>query len=294
MGVAYLTLIERKILRYVQVRKGPNKVGIIGIFQPLRDGIKLIFKEFFFIYKSNYLVFYICPLMSLWCILVIWTIIPWVTNLYFINYSILIIFVFMSLRGFILIIIGWSSNSSYSLLGSIRFVAQSVSYEIRFILIVYALMLLRERYSLKSIIFWQLYIWNIIRVFPVFLSFFISAMAELNRRPIDLIEGESELVSGFNIEYFRGAFVLIFLGEYGMILFQSYVIMLLFTNLFLLFYFIIFGLCITIVLIIYIRGLLPRMRYDELIYMCWKIILPLTLNYLLIIFRIKFLILTFL
>lgn len=163
---------------------------------------------------------------------------------------------------------GWSANSIYSIIGSIRSVAQILSYEVRFILIILILMIIRERYSFLDFYKYQIYIWYLINLYPLFLLYFIRVLAELNRRPMDFIEGESELVSGFNIEYFSGGFTLIFLSEYGMIIFFRFIRIILFTNLIL--YPILMFIIINLIrsLIIFMRGLLPRIRYDELIYLC--------------------------
>lgn len=289
MGVAFLTLLERKILGYVQMRKGPNKVIIIGIFQPFRDAIKLFNKELFYVYKSNYNLFYLCPVLIFSVMLIRWILFPYITNIYFLNYSILLLILLISIRGYIMIFIGWSSNSIYSIIGSMRSVSQILSYEVRFIFIIFILMIIRERYSFLDFINYQIYVWYLFIFYPLFLIYFIRVLAELNRSPMDFIEGESELVSGFNIEYFRGGFTLIFLAEYGIIIFFRFLRVLLFTNLLkysnmFIFIFIIVIRC----LVIFIRGLLPRMRYDELIYLCWKIILPIILLYVLLIFRFKF------
>lgn len=289
VGVAFLTLLERKILGYVQIRKGPNKVRIIGIFQPFRDAIKLLNKELFYVYKSNYNLFYLCPVLRFGVILIRWILFPYITNIYFLNYSILLLILLISIRGYIIIFIGWSSNSIYSIIGSIRSVSQILSYEVRFIFIILILMIIRESYSFLDFINYQIYVWYLFIFYPLFLIYFIRVLAELNRSPIDFIEGESELVSGFNIEYFRGGFTLIFLAEYGIIIFFRFLRVLLFTNLLkysniFIFIFIIIIRC----LVIFIRGLLPRIRYDELIYLCWKIILPIILLYVLLILRFKF------
>lgn len=218
-----------------------------------------------------------------------WLICPEYTNIYSIEYSLLIIIIILTLIRYILIFIGWSSNSNYSIIGAIRGITQILSYEIRFIIIILILILICERYRIIDIYKWQKYLWFIISLWPLFIIFFLRVLAELNRRPIDFVEGESELVSGFNIEYFRGRFALIFISEYGIIIFFRYLIFLLFTRLaYRIFRFFYIGRGVYIIIII--RGVLPRMRYDELINLCWKIILPFILSYLLIILCFKFII----
>lgn len=286
VGVAFLTLLERKILGYVQLRKGPNKVGFLGILQPFSDAIKLFNKEVFVIFKSRYYLFYICPILLFFIIICNWLFVPVITNIYFINYSLLLIIIILTIIGYIFMLIGWSSNSVYSIIGAIRALAQTISYEVRFIMIILVLIILRERYRVGDFLKWQLNVWYMVILMPLFIVFFISILAELNRSPIDFIEGESELVSGFNIEYFSGGFALIFMAEYGIIIFFRYLLILIFTGLEG-FIFTFIGINIIVSLIIFIRGMLPRIRYDELIYLCWKIMLPFILRYRLFILGFK-------
>lgn len=288
IGIAFFTLLERKILAYIQLRKGPNKVGFVGFIQPFRDAIKLLTKEIFKVGKSEYFLYIVRPIGILIIIISLWIITPNFTNIYYLNYSILIIIVFLSLGGYIILFLGWSANSVYSIIGTIRSVSQMISYEVRFIIIILILLILREGYTFSDLVNFQYYLWFSVWLFPVITVFFIRILAELNRSPADFIEGESELVSGFNIEYFSSGFTFIFLAEYGIIIFIRFFFVTIFTSL-------LFSSLICIYLgligslIIMVRGLLPRLRYDELIYLCWKIILPLILNYIVFIIGFKIL-----
>lgn len=280
VGVAFLTLIERKILGYVQIRKGPNKVGLIGIPQPFCDAIKLFTKEQTYPLVSNYLRYYFSPIFSLFVSLLIWICIPYFIKIYSFNLGLLFFLCCTRLGVYMVIIAGWSSNSNYALLGGLRAVAQTISYEVSLSLILLRLIFLVGGFNILLFLIYQKYIWFIIINFPISLIWFASSLAETNRTPFDFAEGESELVSGFNVEYRRGGFALIFLAEYARILFISMLIVILFLGADI--YRIIFYLKLTSIrfLFVWVRATLPRFRYDKLIYLAWKSFLPFSLNYL--------------
>nr|AVN67633.1 NADH dehydrogenase subunit 1 [Paratemnopteryx couloniana] len=280
VGVAFLTLLERKVLGYIHIRKGPNKVGFIGILQPFSDAVKLFTKEQTFPLVSNYLSYYFAPVFSLFLSLLIWMIMPYMSGLYSFELGLLFFLSCTSLGVYTVMIAGWSSNSNYSLLGGLRAVAQTISYEVSLALILLSFVFLVGSYNLFSFFVFQEYIWFIFITFPLALVWFTSCLAETNRTPFDFAEGESELVSGFNVEYSSGGFALIFLAEYASILFMS----MLFCMLFLggdvnsLIFFV--KLSFISFLFVWVRGTMPRFRYDKLMYLAWKSFLPLSLNYL--------------
>lgn len=287
VGVAFLTLLERKLLGYIQIRKGPNKVGYIGILQPFSDAIKLFTKEQTYPNYSNYLSYYFSPVISFILSLIIWLVIPYYFNLIRFNLGILFFLCCTSLGVYTVIIAGWSSNSNYALLGGLRAVAQTISYEVRLALILLSRIIIVIDFNIIIFSIYQNLIWFIVIIYPLSLCWISSRLAETNRTPFDFAEGERELVSGFNIEYRRGGFALIFLAEYSRILFIRMLIVLFYLGgyrLRLIFY---LKLSLISFLFIWVRGTLPRYRYDKLIYLAWKIYLPISLNFLLLYIGLK-------
>nr|YP_010414544.1 NADH dehydrogenase subunit 1 [Glenoleon pulchellus]URT60710.1 NADH dehydrogenase subunit 1 [Glenoleon pulchellus] len=289
VGVAFLTLLERKVLGYIQIRKGPNKVGFCGIPQPFCDAIKLFTKEQTYPIMSNYLSYYMSPVVSLFLSLLIWMVFPYLTNLYNFNLGFLFFLCCTSMGVYTVMIAGWSSNSNYALLGGLRAVAQTISYEVSMALLLLSLVFMIGSFNLFDFGLYQNYIWFIFMFFPISLAWVTSMLAETNRTPFDFAEGESELVSGFNVEYSSGGFALIFLAEYASILFMSmlYTVMFLGSGVFSVMFFI--KLVFISFLFIWVRGTLPRYRYDKLMYLAWKSYLPLSLNFLFFSLGLKFL-----
>nr|YP_010564304.1 NADH dehydrogenase subunit 1 [Elophila turbata]UYX62314.1 NADH dehydrogenase subunit 1 [Elophila turbata] len=281
IGVAFLTLLERKVLGYIQIRKGPNKVGFLGILQPFSDAIKLFTKEQIFPLYSNYLIYYFSPVFSFILSLMIWMVIPYYFNMISFNLGVLFFLSCMSMGVYTLMIAGWSSNSNYSLLGALRAVAQTISYEVSLALILMSSIIMVMSFNLLLFYKNQSIIWFFFLMFPLSICWFSSSLAETNRTPFDFAEGESELVSGFNIEYSSGGFALIFLAEYSSILFMSLLFVIIYLGGYYLNLF--FYLKITFIsfIFIWVRGSLPRYRYDKLMYLAWKIYLPISLNFLL-------------
>nr|AOY40019.1 NADH dehydrogenase subunit 1 [Scolytinae sp. BMNH 1040265]AOY40279.1 NADH dehydrogenase subunit 1 [Curculionoidea sp. 2 KM-2015] len=294
IGVAFLTLLERKILGYIHIRKGPNKVGFVGLLQPFSDAIKLFSKEQLFPGLSNLTIYYLSPIFNLFLALFLWLGFPFFTINFNFEFSLLFILSVSSLSVYTIMLAGWSSNSNYAMLGSIRAIAQMISYEVSMILILLSFLFLVFGFDLSSFYLYQEGIWFFFLLFPLSMMFLISLLAETNRSPFDFAEGESELVSGFNVEYSSGGFAMIFMSEYANILFMSMLVVMVFlgANIYSLMFFIKFSL--VGFLWVWVRGTLPRYRYDKLMYLVWKSYLPVSLFFLVINFVLGLFVLFFL
>nr|AFK28555.1 NADH dehydrogenase subunit 1 [Hynobius tsuensis] len=284
LAVAFLTLVERKVLGYMQLRKGPNIVGPMGILQPLADGLKLFIKEPIRPSTSSQILFIIMPVLALTLSLIIWIPLPMPNSLSNINLGILFILALSSLAVYSVLGSGWSSNSKYALIGSLRAVAQTISYEVTLGLILLCLVLMTGSFSLMNFNTTQEFMWLIIPAWPMAAMWFTSTLAETNRAPFDLTEGESELVSGFNVEYAGGPFALFFLAEYANILLMNTLSTVLFLGMtynhhqpemFTLDLMI--KASILSMLFLWVRASYPRFRYDQLMHLIWKNFLPITI-----------------
>nr|YP_009185813.1 NADH dehydrogenase subunit 1 [Callicerus obscurus]ALO70430.1 NADH deshydrogenase subunit 1 [Callicerus obscurus] len=280
VGVAFMVLLERKVLGYMQIRKGPGKVGYMGIMQPFSDAIKLFSKESVYPLMSNYNFYYFSPILNLFLALLLWMCMPFFSNLYSFNLGILFFLCVSSLSVYTIMIAGWSSNSNYSLLGGLRSVAQTISYEVSLSLILLSFLFLILSLNLLDLMIYQMYMWFFFLCIPLSMIWIVSSLAETNRTPFDFAEGESELVSGFNVEYSSGGFALIFLAEYASILFMSMLCVMLFMggNFLSMFFYV--KLSFMAFFWIWVRGTLPRFRYDKLMYLAWNSFLSVSLNYL--------------
>ncbi|YP_001293658.1 NADH dehydrogenase subunit 1 (mitochondrion) [Clupea harengus] len=284
LAVAFLTLIERKVLGYMQLRKGPNVVGPYGLLQPIADGVKLFIKEPIRPSTSSPFLFLAAPALALTLALTLWAPMPLPHPVTDMNLSMLFILALSSLAVYSILGSGWASNSKYALIGALRAVAQTISYEVALGLILLSTIMFTGGFTLSMFSTTQEAIWLLAPAWPLAAMWYTSTLAETNRAPFDLTEGESELVSGFNVEYAGGPFALFFLAEYANILFMNTLSAILFmgTSCFLMFpelttANIMMKAALLSALFLWVRASYPRFRYDQLMHLVWKNFLPLTL-----------------
>lgn len=296
IGVAYLTLAERKVLAAMQLRKGPNVVGPFGLFQPFADALKMIMKETIIPSGANRFLFILAPMLTFGLAVLAWAVIPvndgWAIA--DINVGILYLFAISSLGVYGIIIAGWASNSKYPFLGALRSAAQMVSYEVSMGFVLVSVLLCAGSLNLSEIVRAQTNLWYCIPLFPMFIVFFISTLAETNRSPFDIPEGESEIVAGFFVEYSSMSFALFFLGEYANMILMSAMTTILFLGGWLapfnmepftwipgpIWFIAKVSFCLFVFL--WVRATFPRYRYDQLMRLGWKVFLPLSLLWLVI------------
>nr|ACB38123.1 NADH dehydrogenase subunit I [Cryptocentroides cristatus] len=284
LAVAFLTLIERKVLGYMQLRKGPNVVGPYGLLQPIADGVKLFIKEPVRPSSSSPVLFLLAPMLALTLALTLWAPMPLPHPVTDLNLSILFILALSSLAVYSILGSGWASNSKYALIGALRAVAQTISYEVSLGLILLSAIIFTGGFTLQTFNTTQESIWLLIPAWPLAAMWYISTLAETNRAPFDLTEGESELVSGFNVEYAGGPFALFFLAEYANILLMNTLSATLFFGASHIPYLpaittinLMIKATFLSVLFLWVRASYPRFRYDQLMHLIWKNFLPLTL-----------------
>nr|YP_009974368.1 NADH dehydrogenase subunit 1 [Nematobrycon palmeri]QNH95227.1 NADH dehydrogenase subunit 1 [Nematobrycon palmeri] len=284
LAVAFLTLIERKVLGYMQLRKGPNVVGPYGLLQPIADGVKLFIKEPIRPSTASPFLFLMAPMLAFTLAMMLWAPMPIPYPVTDLNLGILFILALSSLAVYSILGSGWASNSKYALIGALRAVAQTISYEVSLGLILLSVIVLTGGFTLQMFNTTQETIWLIFPAWPLAAMWYVSTLAETNRAPFDLTEGESELVSGFNVEYAGGPFALFFLAEYANILLMNTLSTILFlgashmpsipeltsVNL-------MFKAALLSVLFLWVRASYPRFRYDQLMHLTWKNFLPITL-----------------
>ncbi len=294
LSVAYLTLAERKVMAAMQMRRGPNVVGPFGLLQPFADALKMLMKETIVPTGASRILFLVAPLLTMTLAMVAWAVIPvndgWAIA--DINVGVLYLFAISSLGVYGIVIAGWASNSKYAFLGALRSAAQMVSYEVSMGFVMVTVLLCAGSLNLTAIVRAQEHIWFFIPLFPMFVVFFISTLAETNRAPFDLPEGESEIVGGFHVEYGAMTFGLFFLGEYANMILMSAMTSILFLGGWLspipfapftwvpgpLWF--IAKICVVLFMFIWVRATFPRFRYDQLMRLGWKVFLPLSLGWL--------------
>nr|YP_009705931.1 NADH dehydrogenase subunit 1 [Rucervus duvaucelii branderi]AWQ65021.1 NADH dehydrogenase subunit 1 [Rucervus duvaucelii branderi]AXF46890.1 NADH dehydrogenase subunit 1 [Rucervus duvaucelii branderi] len=281
LAVAFLTLVERKVLGYMQFRKGPNVVGPYGLLQPIADAIKLFIKEPLRPATSSISMFILAPILALSLALTMWIPLPMPYPLINMNLGVLFMLAMSSLAVYSILWSGWASNSKYALIGALRAVAQTISYEVTLAIILLSVLLMNGSFTLSTLIITQEQVWLIFPAWPLAMMWFISTLAETNRAPFDLTEGESELVSGFNVEYAAGPFALFFMAEYANIIMMNIFTTILFLGashnpilpeLYTI-NFTIKSLLLTISFL-WIRASYPRFRYDQLMHLLWKFLSP--------------------
>jgi len=296
VSVAYLTLAERKVMAAMQARKGPNVVGPFGLMQPFADALKMLMKETIVPTGANRILFIVAPLLTMTLAMIAWAVIPvndgWaIAN---INVGILYLFAISSLGVYGIVIAGWASNSKYAFLGAMRSAAQMVSYEVSMGFVIVTVLLCAGSLNLTDIVRAQEHVWFFIPLFPMFIVFFISTLAETNRAPFDLPEGESEIVGGFHVEYGAMTFGLFFLGEYANMILMSAMTSILFLGGWLspipfapftwipgpLWF--IAKICLVLFMFVWVRATFPRFRYDQLMRLGWKVFLPMSLGWLIL------------
>nr|YP_003587214.1 NADH dehydrogenase subunit 1 [Hylobates agilis]ADT82039.1 NADH dehydrogenase subunit 1 [Hylobates agilis]BAJ04735.1 NADH dehydrogenase subunit 1 [Hylobates agilis] len=285
IAMAFLMLTERKILGYTQLRKGPNIVGPYGLLQPFADAMKLFTKEPLKPSTSTATLYIIAPTLALTIALLLWTPLPMPNPLINLNLGLLFILATSSLTVYSILWSGWASNSNYALIGALRAVAQTISYEVTLAIILLSVLLMNGSFNLSTLITTQEHIWLLLPAWPLAMMWFISTLAETNRTPFDLTEGESELVSGFNTEYAAGPFALFFMAEYvNIIMMNALTTMIFLGTTYNAHHPELYTTCFTIKtllltsLFLWIRTTYPRFRYDQLMYLLWKNFLPLTLT----------------
>ena len=295
ISVAYLTLAERKIMGSMQQRKGPNVIGFLGLLQPLADGLKLLIKETVIPTNASTFSFIFAPVLTLFLSLFGWSIIPFSSNSFYVDIDISLLFIFAvsSLGVYGIILSGWSSNSRYAFFGSLRGASQMVSYEVSIGLILIIVLVCVGSLNFFSIVLFQEFLFFLAPLFPIFFMFLVSILAETNRAPFDLPEAESELVSGYNVEYASMGFALFFLAEYSSMILMSALTTIIFIGgwisvfpkPFILDSFVLsFKISIILFFFIWVRASFPRYRIDQLMRLCWKVFLPISLSFVLITF----------